>query len=77
MARQAIQERVWALGLPRGCAMPPPSICPDVRLRQFTDAFAGRFSAPRRRHSVTVRLTPLCRGAASAVRSRNAAGGGR
>jgi len=42
--------------------MPVPIVCLDARLRQFADAFAGCFSAPQRRHFVTVLLAlVLCR----------------
>jgi SRSO17 transposase len=39
--------------------MPMPIVCLDARLRQFVDGLAGCFSAPQRRHFVTVLLALL------------------
>lgn len=45
--------------VPTGCARPVPIVCQDARLGQLAASFAGCFSAPQRRHVVTVLLALL------------------
>ncbi len=58
--------------------MPVPIVCLDARLRQFAEAFAGCFSAPQRRHFVTVLLALLlCREPRTLSGLRRQVAGGR
>ncbi len=58
--------------------MPVPIVCLDARLRQFADTFAGCFSAPQRRHFVTVLLALLlCREPRTLTGLRRQVAGGR
>ncbi len=58
--------------------MPVPIVCLDARLRQFAEAFAGCFSAPQRRHFVTVLLAlVLCREPRTLTGLRRQVAGGR
>lgn len=58
--------------------MPVPIVCLEPRLRQFAAAFDGCFSAPRRRHFVTVLLALLlCQGPRTLSGLRRQVAGGR
>lgn len=58
--------------------MPVPIVCLDARLRQFAAAFDAYFSAPQRRHFVTVLLALLlCREPRTLTGLRRQVAGGR
>ncbi len=58
--------------------MPTPIVCLDARLRQFAAAFDACFSAPQRRHFVTVLLALLlCREPRTLTGLRRQVAGGR
>src|SRR4051794_37518381 len=58
--------------------MPVPIVCLDTRLRQFAAAFDACFSAPQRRHCVTVLLALLlCREPRTLTGLRRQVAGGR
>src|SRR5437764_14578303 len=58
--------------------MPVPIVCLDTRLRQFAAAFDACFSAPQRRHFVTVLLALLlCREPRTLTGLRRQVAGGR